>query len=63
MPAPASRRRKLPQSRRIPISITLEPDSHALLLALARATENGNRSALIERLIRNAIAPPSIPAT
>lgn len=62
MPSQSSRRAKLSRNaRRIPISVTLDPKSHAILTAIADQTAKGNRSAVLERLILTTLAQP--PAT
>jgi len=53
----AHQRARLPEGRRIPLMVNLDPDTHAGIKQIARGFK-GNRSAVIEHLVRLYFAKP-----
>jgi hypothetical protein len=53
----ANQRAPLPSGRRIPLTVNVDPDTHAGIVQIARGFE-GNRSAVIEHLVRLYFAKP-----
>jgi hypothetical protein len=58
----AKQRAPLPTGRRIPLMVSIDPDTHAGLTQIARGFE-GNRSAVIEHLVRLYFAKPHTPVS
>jgi hypothetical protein len=53
----ANQRAPLASGRRIPLTVNVDPDTHAGIAQIARGFE-GNRSAVIEHLVRLYFAKP-----
>jgi hypothetical protein len=57
----ATQRAKLANGRRLPLTVSVDPDTHAGITQIARGFE-GNRSAVIEHLVRLYFSKPVLPA-